>query len=69
MLYEMVTGHRAFEASSAVSLVGAILERGLRRSLPYWADNSHSAHGHPLGRGPSACQRELRFGERAGPSV
>ncbi|MGD8898266.1 MAG: serine/threonine-protein kinase, partial [Acidobacteriota bacterium] len=27
ILYEMVTGHRAFEASSPVSLIGAILER------------------------------------------
>ncbi len=27
ILYEMLTGHRAFEASSAVSLVGAIMER------------------------------------------
>ena len=34
VLYEMVTGHRAFEGKSQLSVASAILEKSPRRSPP-----------------------------------
>src|ERR1035441_4717583 len=72
VLYEMLTGKRAFDGASAASVIAGIIERPApsiadigRRSAGGWPPKPR-CKPHPASCRPACCQHHLHCGDRAG---